>query len=156
MAGYDHNVWKSNNAVVAEQHGLLTAGRAAAVLGVSRVTLEAVVWPHERHHVGGGYAFVGYYDLAQITADQRERMRSRDREFRPYSLRSATVRWLDWPRMAVSRFARGRKPQPTEREAVGCRVTFATPATLRILLPDGSTMTKRTTTKGLEVIDDAA
>ena len=91
MAGYNFDSWKSNNACEAEAQGLLTAGRAAQALGVSRVALERAVRPHERHHVGGGYAFVAYYDLARLTTLDHEAVQREEARFVPRTLLSATV-----------------------------------------------------------------
>jgi len=157
MAGYDYDSWKSNNAIEAEVKGLMTAGRLAKRLGVSTRAVEEVAYPYERHHVSGAYNLVGYYDPTAITDAQLSRMRAADEAFHPYSLRSATVKWLEWPRMKIGRYSRrGRPVRPTEHEVAGCRVTYQSLATIAIYLPDGRAMTKRSAAKGLEVVDEAA
>ena len=155
MAGYDYECWKSNNAIAAEHNGLLKAGELARRLNVSLAAVKQFAITAERHHVGGGYAMVGYYRVNQPAWAIAE-MQDFDRRFRPHSLLDVTVRYLQWPSFNVGRYANNRNTRPVMVTLKHCRVTFSTPNTVIILMPAGERVTKRTTTKGLliEGVDD--
>lgn len=153
MAGYDYSNWKSNNAVEAEDRGLVKAGTVAHQFGVSAAAVASEIWPTERHHVSGGFNLVGYYDFDRITDQHIERCRKFDSRHTRRSILSATVEFLEWPNFKVGRYAKNDSA-PTKHEIAGCRVTFKTAATLVITTPSGQTLTKRTSTRGLKVTDE--
>jgi len=154
MAGYDYESWKSNNAIEAEQKGLLKAGELARRLGVSLAAVKHFAIAEERHHVGGGYAMVEYYRTPQADHHIAE-MKQFDSQFRPHSLLDVTVSYLEWPNFKVGRWANNRKSKPTNVKCEHCRVTFSTPNTVVIFTPDGRQITKRTTTTGLVIGDNS-
>lgn len=78
MAGYDYNAWKSNNAITAEDEGLVTASK------ISRAWLEEngideqvgfikwmiriqMICPSEWHHTSKMYNRTYFYDADDIT-----------------------------------------------------------------------------------------
>ncbi|WP_461371868.1 hypothetical protein [Candidatus Darwinibacter acetoxidans] len=82
MAGYDYNAWKSNNAITAEDEGLVTASK------ISRAWLEEngideqvgfikwmiriqMIGPSEWHHTSKFYNRTYFYDAEDI-ADKIE------------------------------------------------------------------------------------
>jgi len=154
MAGYDYDSWKSNNALAAEDNGLLKAGQIAKRYGVSLAAVQSCAIPAEWHHVGGGFGRVNYYQPDQVDSVV-EAMRAYDDQFRPHSLLAANVKYLEWPAFKVGRFSRNSKNRPTEVRLENCRVSFPTPNTVIIIKQDGEQITKRTNTKGLE-IEEAA
>jgi len=151
MAGYDYGAWKSNNAVDAENNGLLKAGELAAALGVSSAAVRAHAIAKERHHVGGGYAMLAYYDRRQPESAV-ELMEAYDAQVRPRTILAATVAYLEWPTFRVGRWAKNRNNKPREIVIEGCAVTLASANTI-IIDPAGRNITKRTTTKGLRIVD---
>jgi hypothetical protein len=148
---YDYTSWKSENALSAEDHGLLKAGQLAKRLGLTTAAVRKCIPPAEWHHVGGGYAKVDYYH-PEPAEWKVARAREYDRAATPQTYLGCDVRWLDWPAFKVGRFATNSKARPREVRHERVAVSRVSANSLVIRLPDGVQVTKRATTKGLRVV----
>lgn len=77
MAGYDYNAWKSNNAIAAEDEGLVTASKISRawlkengideqVGFIKWMIRHAFIQPTEWHHTSKMYNRTYYYDAEDI------------------------------------------------------------------------------------------
>lgn len=125
MAGYDFSNGRSNNAVAAEDRGLVLAGTIARFLGrgVTAADVENVLPRAEWHHVGAAFAERNYYEWPEEPLIARIRTAASERKTAELKSFVADVEWFDWPAFrAYDR--RRRKPQPTERRLCGAAVTI--------------------------------
>jgi hypothetical protein len=131
MAGY-HGFSKSNNAVHAEQSGLMVASklaRAAAgywprLRGLTAADVEAEVSAAEWHHTSKMYNAVNYYDFQALKERgvrarlyRRVLARRAAKAKRPVTLTGCTVKWIEWG-------GTRSRPTATEMTACGCTCTF--------------------------------
>ncbi|MFA5387838.1 MAG: hypothetical protein WC322_05670 [Candidatus Paceibacterota bacterium] len=95
MSGYA-GFSKSNNAVDAEEAGLLTLTATAKQLKVSTEAVRSILSPSEWHHSSKYYNKVDYYDLDEIDAETLAALKAYkpaakvSREYR------ADVKWIEW------------------------------------------------------------
>lgn len=152
MAGYNWLAGMSNNAVAAYDSGLLPAskiGRVPAAL------IEKFCRHVEWHHASKAFNRVKFYDPAEVlqtfglagdpeaadpaaVAALAEWTAAKNRGPQVYT--NCRVEWIEWSG-TLSR------PRATERVAEGCTVSVKG-QTATVTLPDGSTLTKRLTTRG--------
>lgn len=147
MAGYSPDFSKSNNALDAEANGRFPASVVAKRLGVPVAAVKAAEWS-EWHHTSSWYNRTYYYDLEEVrgwlATDEGQQALANARAPREaVTYQDVTVEWLEW---SGSR----KHPKATERTAGGCTVTIKGQMAT-ITLPDGGTMRKRLTTRGLHM-----
>ena len=149
MAGYNFTSWKSNNAIAAEDRGLVKAGALARMLNVSSAAVKCCIAATEWHHVSGGFTETDYYDPDRVHDYDLDKARDFDKRARPISFLHCDVQWLEWPKFKVGRYARNNG-RPRVVDLRGAHVTRSSPNTFIIHAPDGP-ITKRATTKGLVI-----
>jgi hypothetical protein len=98
MAGFNHDLGRSNNMLAAEERGQVTVGRWAKKYGVTARAAVEVMNPSEAHHTGTGRR--GKSRLTPVinestvpTAEQLEAMKAWDRGERP-TVRGWYVAWV--------------------------------------------------------------
>jgi len=100
MAGYDWGQGKSNNAVDAEDRGLMTASALAKKLGLKKAgTVSEFLYPSEWHHASSYYNEVDYYDPDDVTPELLEQMNAAERSAREQEaevIEHCRVEWVEW------------------------------------------------------------
>ena len=100
MAGYDWSEGKSNNAVDAEDRGLMTAGDLAKSLGLRKAsTIQEFLYACEWHHSSKFFNEIYYYDPESVTPDLLTKMKAFEKASRnPVSeiLDDCVVEWSEW------------------------------------------------------------
>jgi len=156
MAGY-YGFSKSNNAIEAEEQGLLPASILAKKLGVSAVAIKHLMSPDEYHHTGLYYNRTDYYDgrlllavknntEAPLWADDEDVTYARRllQVMRRYSKRKPTtkvyhnchIEWTEWR-------GYGRHKQRIRHEYDNCTVTDKGSAMIEIKTPSGQVYRKK-------------
>ena len=96
MSGY-HEYSKSNNAIEAEQRGLVTASALAKLAGVKRgATVAEFMCPSEWHHSSSWYNKVDYYDPDDLTPELIEKMRAFEADALGARTIQAHVEFTEW------------------------------------------------------------
>jgi hypothetical protein len=102
MAGYDWDAGKSNNAVAAEEAGLVTASVLAKRLGVDAKAIKDNLRYAEWHHSSAMYNKVEYYDPEAVTADQIAAMKAQSAErknakkAKEFTVYNCRLEWTAW------------------------------------------------------------
>ena len=154
MAGYD-GFSKSNNAIEAEHHGLMTASAVAKLIGhgATAAGVAAVLKPAEWHHTSKHYNATDYYDYAISREDVAEEGRNVDAEIIAASkqekggaatLTGAIVAWLEWS-------GTRNHPVASEKTAADCTVEYKGGAFCTVTFPTGKIMRKKLTTNGFTI-----
>lgn len=157
MAGYN-GFSKSNNAIDAEDRGLMTASQLAKVAGqqwnrlkgLKASDVESVVRAREWHHCSKMYNKVNYFDFESLRErGVRARLyrlviaRRAAKAAKPITLEGCKVEWLEWG---------GTRSHPRAIECSAlCSVTFK-PGSDQVTAVDGAkTFKKFLSTKGFKI-----
>lgn len=163
MTGYSPDFSMSNNAIAAYAEGLVPASK---IRGVPAALVERHCRAAEWHHSSKAYNRVNFYDpdlvraafgldhdhvcdaecehgcsyRADPAAIAALAAHKNDRKAAAAVHENCTVEWIDW-------IGSLRRPKAIERREAGCTVTVKG-QTATITLPNGSTLTKRLSTRG--------
>jgi hypothetical protein len=149
MSGYDRNAGKSNNAVEAEQNGLVVASVLAKLVKCDLTAVKTYCEPSEWHHTSKAYNRVNYYSTAVLedaeTLAKMREMTKRNRQAKKAKGEighdDCEVAWIEWSGSL-------RKPKAEERSASACRVVVKG-NTASVFSERGVPfLTKRLTTRG--------
>lgn len=120
MAGYDWSEGKSNNAVDAEDRGLMTAGDLAKSLGLRKAsTIQEFLFPCEWHHSSKFFNEIDYFDPEEVTPDLLAKMKAFEMASlhpTPEILDDCLVEWCEWE-------GSRRSPRRIDRSAKHVQVT---------------------------------
>ena len=94
MAGYS-GFSKSNNALDAEDEGLMTATAAAKALGVSAAAIKEILYPSEWHHTSGWYNRTNYYNISDLSEEKLSALKAYKADNSVYEYQ-ADVEWIEW------------------------------------------------------------
>ena len=168
MSGYQPDFSKSNNAVRAENDGLMVASDVSRKLKIPTVLIKQFCDHEEWHHTSKFYNAVEYYDPRTVAivfgldltkfdfvdrgcdyedvepnADAIAALKNYKSSQTPETLENVTVEWLEW---SGSR----KHPSCAERREANCRVTIKG-QTATITLSNGRTFQKRLSTNGFRI-----
>jgi len=145
MAGYS-GYSKSNNAIDAEERGLMTASALAKKLGVTAALIEEHCEPEEWHHSSSWYNRVNYYDLDQPSNETILKMQRIHKENKAKAKAggeihlNCKVKWLEWS---------GSRNNPRCKEMCEFDAKVQVKGqTAYITFKNGEKLTKRLTTNG--------
>lgn len=150
MAGYD-GFSKSNNAVYAEDSGLMTASALAAEIrqwyrGVQAADITAVLTPTEWHHTSSHYNITNYYNPVDFfELGNRKKLKEilaakkvKKVEY-PKNLGVKKVEWLEWS---------GSRKHPVCSEKSAEAEIIQTTEKTYVFIVAGRKITKREGTNG--------
>ena len=147
MAGYD-GFSKSNNAIDAEDRGLMNASSVAKRIGVTAAIVKKHCQHDEWHHTSSHYNKTEYYDFDNIDDITIKTMQEEHNKIQQKGTtihHDCKVEWLDW---GGSR----KYPTCTERLEFGATISVKG-QTASIKLKGGKTFKKRLTTNGFGFIE---
>ena len=144
MAGYS-GFSKSNNAIDAENSGLMTAGVIAKKIGkgATAAGVAEVLQRAEWHHTSLHYNCTNYYEY-EIGTKDAEIIASSKKTNENVILTKATVTWLEWS-------GTRNRPIATEKTVKDCIINYFGKAFCKITLPTNKIMKKKLSTRGFKI-----
>ena len=152
MAGY-YGYSKSNNAVIAEENGLQTAGGIAKMIGrgATAAGVASILSPDEWHHTSKHFNRTNYYDWERACEDYEGGAESltaaiieASKPQQAQTHEGCKVQYLEWG-------GTRRRPRATECTVYGCTVDDKGGAFLFITTAEGQQFRKKKTANGLKV-----